>query len=60
MKTSVDKAIAVIRGYCNKTVSCEKCRFYDEEDDCPFLIKSPCDWSMDKREKAGQEGPGPC
>lgn len=58
MKTSVDKAIAVIRGYCNKLASCETCRYRLPNELCPFSRGVPCDWAMDKGsevEKGEQE-----
>lgn len=54
MKNRVDKAIAVIRGYCDKMTSCDKCRYQtDSSQECPFTSFVPCNWEMD--EKSGTE-----
>lgn len=47
MKTSVDEAIAVIRGYCDKITSCRECRYRSWTLSCSFKEKFPCDWAMD-------------
>ena len=44
MKTSVDEAIAVIRGYCDKITSCRECRYRSWTLSCSFKEKFPCDW----------------
>lgn len=58
MKTSVDEAIAVIRGYCDKITSCRECRYRSWTLSCSFKEKFPCDWDMDvgsEVEKGEQE-----
>lgn len=44
----VDKAIAIIKGYCNKSTSCGNCRF-GHGDGCPFTDGTlPCDWDVEE------------
>lgn len=55
MKSYVDRAIAVIRGYCDKVVSCSKCR-YSVDCDCPFTAGHiPSDWKMDMKKEDKHE-----
>lgn len=56
MKTRVDKAIAVIRGYCNKLASCDKCRYRLPNGLCPFSHSVPCDWAMDQKAESEEGG----
>lgn len=51
MRNRVDKAIATIRGYCDKVVLCDKCR-YSMDGGCPFTDSCiPSDWKMDIRQE---------
>lgn len=48
-KSRVDKAIAIIHGYCNKSTSCDICRFGQGNRSCPLADGTlPCDWDVDE------------
>lgn len=48
-RNCVDKAIAIIRGYCNKNASCDTCRYGIGKGNCPFTDGTlPCDWDADE------------
>lgn len=49
----VDKAIAIICGYCNKSTSCDNCRFGLGVRNCPLADGTlPCDWDVDDMVRA--------
>lgn len=39
-----EKAAMIIAGYCDKQLTCDKCRFADENGDCTLREKIPMDW----------------
>ena len=43
---SIDNALQVLIGYCNKHAKCDNCRFYNKDStECMFgLGYVPCDW----------------
>ena len=47
-KTRAEKAAKIIAGYCDKQLTCDKCRFADENGNCMLQVKSPSDWEMPK------------
>ena len=47
-KTRAEKAAKIIAGYCDKQLTCDKCRFADEYGDCTLQTKIPSDWEISK------------
>lgn len=52
---SINEAIEVIKGYCEKFRSCKSgCRFYDKEDGCKFQNTiPPAEWGFQTKETEG-------
>lgn len=51
-KTRAEKAAKIIAGYCDKQLTCDKCRFADENGDCTLREKIPMDWGISKETPA--------
>ncbi len=51
-KTRAEKAAMIIAGYCDKQLTCDKCRFADENGDCMLQVKIPSDWGIPKEAPA--------
>ena len=47
-----EKAAKIIAGYCDKQLTCDKCRFADENGDCTLREKIPMDWGIPKETPA--------
>lgn len=48
---SIDNALHILTGYCNKHTVCDKCRFYNKDSAvCMFALGYvPCDWQDNLR-----------
>ena len=47
----IDRAFAVLKGYCAKIKKCDKCRFNSEQNGCILTYCIPCDWANEGGEK---------
>lgn len=43
MKSRVEKAVKILKGYCDKQVDCDKCKFKIENEMCMLQERVPCD-----------------
>lgn len=49
MRNVIDKAFYVLKGFCEKQMTCEECRF-NNDDRCAMSLSIPANWKMPKKD----------
>lgn len=54
MMSAIDKAFYRLKGYCDKRVGCEGCRF-SSENGCVLTYNLPVDWEIPSKKESNDE-----